>query len=75
MYVDNWYTSQALFSYLHDNNTAACGTDQKNPIKLPRGFTDMLLAEQSFKKNGEPFTEQTCSTLVDRIRKATKSGR
>ena len=72
--MDNWYTSQALISYLHENNTAACGTAQKNPTKLPRGFTDILLAEHSFQKKNEPFTEQTWSTLGDRIRKATKSG-
>ena len=69
LYVDNWYTSQALFSYPHENNTAACETAQKNPIKFPRGFT-----EHRFQKTGEPFTEQTWSTLADRIRKATKSG-
>lgn len=30
LYVDNWYTSQVLFNYLHENNTAACGTARYN---------------------------------------------
>lgn len=25
LYVDKWYTSQELFTYLHENATAACG--------------------------------------------------
>ena len=55
LYVDNWYTSQVLFNYLHENNTAACGTARKNRIKLPREFTDAPLAkgEHSFRRNGE----------------------
>jgi len=55
LYVDNWYTSQVLFNYLHENNTAACGTAQKKRIKLPKEFTDAPLAkgEHSFRRNGE----------------------
>ena len=29
LYEDNWYTSQVLFNYLHENNTAACGTAER----------------------------------------------
>ena len=55
LYVDNWYTSQELFTYLHENGTAACGTVQKNQIKLPREFTEAPLAkwEHSFRRNGD----------------------
>lgn len=55
LYVDNWYTSQVLFNYLHDKNTAACGTARKNRMKLPREFTDATLAkgEHSFLRNGD----------------------
>lgn len=35
LFVDNWYTSEELFSYLYENNTAACGTARKNRLKLP----------------------------------------
>lgn len=30
LYVDKWYTSQELFTYLHENATAACGNAWKN---------------------------------------------
>ena len=55
LYVDNWYTSQELFTYLHENSTAACGTARKNRIKLPRAFTEAPLAkgEHSFRRNGD----------------------
>ena len=55
LYVDNWYTSQELFTYLHENDTAACGTARKNRIKLPRAFTNAPLAEgeDSFRRNGD----------------------
>lgn len=35
LYVDNWYTSPALFHYLHDNNTGACGTVRSNRTGMP----------------------------------------
>lgn len=35
MFVDNWYTSPALFSYLHENKTNACGTVKKNRKNMP----------------------------------------
>lgn len=35
LYVDNWYTSPALFHYLHDNNTGACGTVRSNRRGMP----------------------------------------
>ena len=55
LYVDNWYTSQVLLNYLHENNTAACGTAQKNQIKLPKVFTDAPLAkgEHSFRRDDD----------------------
>ena len=54
LYVDNWYTSQELFTYLLENGTAACGTARKKQIKLPRAFTEAPLAkgERSFRRNG-----------------------
>ena len=56
LYVDNWYTSSALFELLYLNKTGACGAVRKNrhglpPLstKLKRGdkqyrHTDILLA-------------------------------
>ena len=39
VYVDNWYTSEPLFTYLSEYNTAACGTARKKRHKLPATFT------------------------------------
>ena len=52
LYVDNWYTSQELFSYLRENGTVACGTARKNRIKLPRDFTSAPLDNHSLRRNG-----------------------
>lgn len=35
LYVDNWYTSPALFERLHRKKTGACGTVRKNRKGLP----------------------------------------
>ena len=35
LYIDNWYTSPALFELLHRNKTDACGTIRKNRQDLP----------------------------------------
>ena len=54
LYVDNWYTTQELFSYLRENGTVACGTARKNRIKLPCDFTSVPLdkGHHSFRRNG-----------------------
>lgn len=36
LYCDNWYTSPALFKFLLDNNTGACGTCKRNGRGMPR---------------------------------------
>ena len=43
MYVNNRYTSQSLFEYLHEHDTVAAGTARKNRIDLPKSFTDKKL--------------------------------
>lgn len=35
LYVDNWYTSPTLFSYLYDRETNACGTVRINRKGMP----------------------------------------
>ena len=35
LYCDNWYTSPALFKFLLDNNTGACGTCKRNGRGMP----------------------------------------
>ena len=39
VHVDNRYTSEALFTYLSEHDTAACGTARKNQLELPATFT------------------------------------
>ena len=41
LFVDNWFTSPALFEVLHANRTGACGTVRKNQLGMPN-FTDAL---------------------------------
>jgi hypothetical protein len=36
LYVDNWYTSPALFGLLHRNRTGAYGTVREKRERLPR---------------------------------------
>jgi len=36
LYVDNWYTSPALFDILHKNSTNACGTVKKRRKGMPK---------------------------------------
>ena len=38
VYVDNWYTSEVVFTFLYQNNTAACGMARKNRLQLPATF-------------------------------------
>lgn len=38
-YVDNFYTSPALFNYLHDKKTVACGTLCQSRGKFPAAFS------------------------------------
>ncbi len=41
LFVDNWFTSPALFEVLHANGTGACGAVRKNRFRMPN-FTDKL---------------------------------
>ncbi|KAG8238671.1 hypothetical protein J437_LFUL018385 [Ladona fulva] len=36
LYVDNWYTSPALFCWLHDRATNACGTVRRSRKNMPK---------------------------------------
>ena len=48
LYVDNWYTSEALFQYLYENKTCAAGTARKNRLKLPTFFKQEKLQRGQF---------------------------
>ena len=46
LYVDNWYTSPALFYFLHENLTGACGTVRPNRKCMPK-FPPRLMKVKS----------------------------
>ena len=48
LYVDNWYTNEALFQYLYENKTCAAGTARKNRCKLPTSFKQEKLQRGQF---------------------------
>lgn len=48
LYVDNWYTSPTLFTFLHKNGTNACGTVRKRRIGMPRMDNKLKKGEASF---------------------------
>ena len=50
LYVDNWYTGEALFNYLYENQTCATGTARKNRMQLPKSFMN-----ENLKKGGFSF--------------------
>lgn len=49
LYVNNWYTSPALFQKLHDSGTNACGTIRKNRRDFPTYEGRLERGSQSFK--------------------------
>jgi len=53
VYVDNWYASEALFTYLSEHDAAACGTARKNRLKLPATFKtpNLLKGEHKFRRH------------------------
>ena len=57
LYVDNWYTSEALFNYLYENQTCDTGTTRKkNRMQLPQS-----LMNEKLKKGEFPLEEmKTC---------------
>ena len=48
LFVDNWYTSPALFIFLHKNGTNACGTVKKRRKGMPRMDKKLKKGEASF---------------------------
>ena len=48
LYVNNWYTSPALFGLLHRNKTGACGTVRKNRQGLPPLTTKLTRGKSQY---------------------------
>jgi len=51
LYVDNWYTSPALFDILHKNSTNACGTVKKRRKGMPRMNEKLQKEEACFRSS------------------------
>lgn len=51
LYVENWYTSPALFDILHKNGTNACGTVKKRRIGMPRMNEKLQKGEACFRSS------------------------
>jgi len=51
LYVDNWYTSPALFILLHHNQTNACGTVRKRRKGMPVIQNKLKTGEASFRSS------------------------
>ncbi|KAG5864425.1 hypothetical protein JTB14_019600 [Gonioctena quinquepunctata] len=52
LFVDNWYSSPLLYSFLHSNKTNACGTVKKNRKCMPQ-FTEKLQKGEMCFKNAK----------------------
>ena len=52
LYVDNWYTSPALFELLHQNKTGACRAVRKNRKGLPALTTKLKRGESQYCHTG-----------------------
>lgn len=48
VYMDNWYTSEKLFTHFETNNTAACGTARQNRLKPPKTLRECKLDKGKF---------------------------
>lgn len=51
LFVDNWYTSPALFAYLHDNMTNACGTVKRRRKDMPTMNEKLKTGEICFRSS------------------------
>lgn len=52
LYVDNWYTSPDLFTFLHKNKTNACGTVKFTRMGMPQFEQDLEVGEREGKNDG-----------------------
>lgn len=60
LYVDNWYTSPALFILLHKNGTNACGTVRKRRKGMPIIQNKLKTGEASFRSSNLLLAMKWC---------------
>ncbi|RLU25290.1 hypothetical protein DMN91_003383 [Ooceraea biroi] len=53
LFVDNWYSSPALFTYLHDNTTNACGTMKRRRKGMPIISEKLNRGEMCFRSSSK----------------------
>ncbi|KAG8236629.1 hypothetical protein J437_LFUL016462 [Ladona fulva] len=66
LYVDNWYTSPALFCWLHDRATNACGTVRKNRRNMPKMEEKLKKGAIRFKSSEKLLALKWCSKRESR---------
>lgn len=52
LFVDNWFSSPALFNFLHDCTTNSCGTVKKQREGMPKMGEELKSGESSFRSSG-----------------------
>ena len=57
-FMDNYYTSEALFEELEERNTFACGTVRSNRVDLPREICGLKEKAVKDLKRGECLYRQ-----------------
>ncbi|XP_046398242.1 piggyBac transposable element-derived protein 4-like [Ischnura elegans] len=60
LYVDNWYSSPALFCWLHDRATNACGTVRRSRRDMPRMEEKLKKGELRFRSSEKLLALKWC---------------
>lgn len=60
LFVDNWYSSPKLFSWLHEQDTGACGTVRSNRKGLPCLPKNMKKGDVVVRNNGKLLAVKWC---------------
>ena len=60
LYVDNWNTSPALFCWLHDRATNACGTVRRTRRDMPKMETKLKKGDFIFMCSGNLLALKWC---------------
>lgn len=52
LFIDNWYSSPSLFTYLHLNKTNACGTVRTDRMGMPQFEDELRVGEREVMNDG-----------------------
>lgn len=60
LFVDNWYSSPALFQFLHNASTNACGTVRKRRECIPKMQENLKKGQLSFRSSDNMLVLKWC---------------